>query len=169
MAQLEPPNDLGWSAPDIVLSLLRTPVRSPQATEFTPDTESLTVPGLWWANEQFGDKMVVNWLIYRRAKEGNSQVRAIVRSDLWSRYSYLERYAFLKRFGATTSVAGYHLLVLDRQNYPLGAYTCEFLPTQLPAPLNPWLRRAPGAFKLRDTPGVACHVWISPVYGSALF
>jgi hypothetical protein len=158
--------DFGLQAPALVETLLQTPVKKPHVKANNPSETSLTVPGLWWANQQFGDKMVINWFAYRRPEDRSSQVRAIIRPDLWSRYTYLERYAFLRRFGATTSAAGYHFLVLDRQNYLLGSYTCEFPDTAKPAPLNPWEQRS----DLRSPPIKApCSVWISPVYGSEFF
>jgi hypothetical protein len=157
------PPDFGLKAPNVVEKLLQIPVQKPQVKDSKPSEISLTVPGLWWANQQFGDKMVVNWFAYRRPEDRSSQVRAIVRPDLWSRYTYLERYAFLKRFGATTSAAGYHLLVLDRQNYLLGSYTCEFPSNVKPAPIKPWEQ------SLTTSPIKApCTAWISPVYGSEL-
>jgi hypothetical protein len=159
--------DFGLKAPDPVLKLLQTPVQKPQVKANTPSETSLTVPGLWWANQQFGDKMLTNWFAYRRPEDHSSQVRAVIRPDLWSRYTYLERYAFLKRFGATTSAAGYHLLVLDQQNYLLGSYTCEFPNNVKPALLNPWEQRRA---RLTSPPIKApCSVWISPVYGTEFF
>ncbi len=161
------PADFGLRAPAQVETLLQTPVHNPQVKSDSPSDKSLTVPGLWWANQQFGDKMVQDWFAYRHPEDRSSQVRAIIRPDLWSRYTYLERYAFLKRFGATSSAAGYHLLVLDRQNYLLGAYTCEFSNQVQPAPLSPWEQRlAPLASPPIKAP---CSVWISPVYGSESF
>lgn len=161
---LPPPRDLGLNAPPQVQTLFETPLPTPQVNAETPSDWSLTVPGLWWANQQFGDKMVMNWFAYRQPQARNSQVRAIVRPDLWSRYTYFERFAFLKRFGLTTSAAGYHLLVLDRQNYLLGAYTCQFPAQVQPAPLYPW--RYQSSVSALQAP---CNVWISPVYGVELF
>jgi hypothetical protein len=160
------PSDSGLKAPDKVEQLLQTPLPKPQVNDEKPSAKSLTVPGLWWANQQFGDKMVLNWFAYRRPEARSSQVRAIIRPDLWSRYTYLERYAFLKRFGSTTSAAGYHLLVLDRQNYLLGSYTCEFPNRVKPLPLNPWEQRVAAPSNPIKVP---CNVWISPVYGSEFF
>jgi hypothetical protein len=156
----------GLDAPKAVEALLKIPVQKPQVNANKPSETSLTVPGLWWANQQFGDKMLTNWFAYRRPQDHSSQVRAVIRPDLWSRYTYLERYAFLKRFGATTSAAGYHLLVLDRQNYLLGSYTCDFPNDVKPALLNPWEQRS----RLTSPPIKAlCSVWISPVYGTEFF
>lgn len=155
------PSDPRLKAPERVETLLQMPLQRPQVKANKPSELSLTLPGLWWANQQFGDKMVIDWFVYRRPENSSSQVRAIIRPDLWSRYTYLERYAFLKRFGATTSAAGYHLLVLDRQNYLLGSYTCEFPSRAKPAPINPWEQ-------LSAAPPIKapCTAWISPVYGS---
>jgi hypothetical protein len=149
-------------APPKVVELLKTPLSAPEVTAQTPSQNSLTLPSLWWANEQFGDKMVLNWFTYPQAQASNSQVRLVVRPDLWSRYSYLERYAFLRRFGASTSAAGYHLVVLDRQNYPLAAYICEFSSKVKPAPLFPWEQGQ----KRSPNPQARCNAWISPVYDS---
>lgn len=151
-------------APLKVLELLKSPLSPPEVTDQTPSPESLTLPSLWWANEQFGDKMVLNWFTYPKAQAINSHIRLVIRPDLWSRYTYLERYAFLRRFGASTSTAGYNLLVLDRQNYPLGAYTCEFFPQVKPAPLFPWEQKRSPSPNLQTR----CNAWISPVYDTQL-
>jgi hypothetical protein len=164
-AQTIPPTEL--SAPPKVLELLQATVRAPQVTQDQPSDESLTVPGLWWADQLFGEKMVTRWSVYRRPQANDSQVRAIVRPDLWSRYTYLERFAFLRRFGATTSATGYHLLVLDRRDYPLGAYTCDFATGTRPAVLYPWLRSTPSDRRLTLQP--VCNAWISPVYNGSFF
>lgn len=154
-------------APLKVVELLEMPLTVPEVTAQTPSQRSLTLPSLWWANKQFGEKMVLNWFTYPQANASQSQVRLLIRPDLWSRYTYLERYAFLSRFGASTSAAGYNLLLLDRQNYPLGAYTCEFSAQIKPAPLFPWQQaprqqaRSP-VFPVNS--GVRCDAWISPVY-----
>jgi hypothetical protein len=150
-------------APPKVVELLKVPLSKPEVTAETPSKNSLTLPSLWWANEQFGDKMVLNWFTYPQAQASNSQVRLVVRPDLWSRYSYLERYAFLRQFGASTSAAGYHLMVLDRQNYPLAAYICEFSRQVKPAPLFPWEQGQKRSLKPQQA---RCNAWISPVYDS---
>jgi hypothetical protein len=153
-------------APLKVVELLRSPLSAPEVTLQTPSKASLTLPSLWWANEQFGDKMVLNWFTYPQAQASNSQVRLVVRPDLWSRYTYLERYAFLRRFGASTSAAGYHLMVLDRQNYPLGAYTCEFSEQIKPAPLFPWQQKRSASSNSPTISQARCNAWISPAYDS---
>jgi hypothetical protein len=147
-------------APPKVLELLQAQLSKPEVTSETPSQKSLTLPSLWWANELFGDKMVLNWFTYPQAQASNSQIRLVIRPDLWSRYTYLERYAFLRRFGASTSAAGYHLMILDRQNYPLGAYICEFSTQIKPAPLFPWEQGQ----KRSPNPQARCNAWISPVY-----
>jgi hypothetical protein len=168
VAQSQPRDGNEFRTPSKVMELLETRLSAPQVNDQTPSRKSLTIPGLWWANRQFGDRMVVNWYAYRRPQDSNSQVRLIVRPDLWSRYTSLERYAFLTRFGTSTSAAGYHLVVLDRQNFPLGAYTCEFATQTKPYPLYPWLKKSPPP-ALPSMAQVPCRVWISPVYGTQLF
>ncbi|MGB8699805.1 MAG: hypothetical protein WCD18_10345 [Thermosynechococcaceae cyanobacterium] len=164
------PSVLEFNAPSQVQTLLQTPLRSPQITDKTPSPERLTIPEIWWADQQFGDKMVVNWFAYRRPQDDKSQVRLVVRPDLWSRYSFLERYAFLKHFGLVTSAAGYQLIVLDRQNYPLGAYTCQFPTGTQPASLHPASRALPSSgTKTLPNLRVPCQAWVSPVYGPQLF
>ncbi len=153
-------------APAKVLELIETRLAAAQVTDQTPSSKRLTIPGVWLANRLFGDKMVANWFAYRRTQDSNSQVRLIVRSDLWSRYTTLERYALLTRFGRSASVAGYHLLVLDRQNFPLGAHTCQFPPQTKPYPLYPWVQGLPSS---PSSSQVSCRVWVSPVYGSQSF
>jgi hypothetical protein len=168
VTQAQPKDGNEFKAPPKVMELLQTRLYPPQVSDQTPSLKSLTIPGLWWANRQFGDRMVVNWYTYRRTQDSNSQVRLIVRPDLWSRYTTIERYAFLTRFGTSTSAAGYHLIVLDRQNFPLGAYTCEFAPQTQPYPLYPWVKKSPPP-PIPLMAQVPCQVWISPVYGSQLF
>jgi hypothetical protein len=150
-------------APVKVLELLKAPLSKAEVTSQTPSKNSLTLPSLWWTNQLFGAKMVLNWSTYPKAQANTSQVRLVVRPDLWSRYTYLERYAFLRQFGASTSAAGYNLLVLDRQSYPLASYICEFPQPLKPAPLFPWEQSRP---VLPVSPQVRCNAWISPVYAS---
>ncbi len=152
------------NAPPRVMSLLRSRVNRPQITEETPSQRSLTVPGLWWTNQLFGDKLVIRWFAYRETTPANSQVRLIIRPDLWSRYSYLERYTFLRSFGRTSSQAGYNLLVLDRQNFPLGSYTCEFPSATAPLPIHPLAQPNGAQITPFDPRDLSCQAWISPVY-----
>jgi hypothetical protein len=163
-AQTQPITGSELKAPPKVVELIETRLASAQVSDQTPNPKSLTIPGVWLANRLFGDKMVVNWFAYRRPQDGNSQVRLIVRSDLWSRYTSLERYSFLTRFGKSASVAGYHLLVLDRQNFPLGAHTCQFSAQTKPYTLYPWTHGFSSPTAL--SPQSPCRVWVSPVYGS---
>ena len=154
-------------APPIVVELLKASLDKPEMTARTPSEDHFTLPSLWWTNQLSGDKMVLNWLTYPKAQASASQVRLVVRTDLWSRYTYLERYTFLQRFGSSTSAAGYNLLVLDRQDYPLASYTCSFPDPVKPAPLFPWQESTtPAAVPV--SPQVRCNAWISPVYASQI-
>ena len=153
-------------APPKVVELLKAPLDAPEVTARTPSKDRFTLPSLWWTNQLSGDKMVLNWLTYPQGQASTSQVRLIVRPDLWSRYTYLERYAFLQRFGGSTSAAGYNLLVLDRLDYPLASYTCAFPEPVKPAPLFPWQQSRKPAVPV--SPQVRCSAWISPVYASQI-
>lgn len=89
----------------------------------------LTVPSLWWADEQFGDKLLENWLAYPNKK----RIDLIVNRQRWGLMDYYERYAFVHRMGAVvrgnseTGETGYNLRVFNRQEPALclAAYTCE--------------------------------------------
>lgn len=96
------------------------------ATALTPSQKGLTVPSLWWTDDQFGDKLVENWITYARQPSSQTRMDLIVRRALWNTLNYYERYAVINHFGTVASDYGYNLLVFDRENDLLGAYTCSF-------------------------------------------
>lgn len=96
------------------------------ATALTPSQRGLTVPSLWWADDQFGDKLVENWIVYARRPNTQARTDLIIRRALWNTLNYYERYAVVNRFGTVASDYGYNLLVFDRENDLLAAYTCSF-------------------------------------------
>jgi len=96
------------------------------ATALTPSQRGLTVPSLWWADDQFGDKLVENWITYARSPNAQARADLIVRRALWNTLNYYERYALVNHFGTVASDHGYNLLVFDRENDLLAAYTCNF-------------------------------------------
>jgi hypothetical protein len=90
---------------------------------------SLTIPSLWWADEQFGDKLLENWLAYPEEK----RVDLVVNRQIWGLMDYYQRYAFVHRMvtvvqetGETGDI-GYNLRVFNRQEPELclAAYTCN--------------------------------------------
>jgi hypothetical protein len=158
----------GLIAPPEVTDLLQIRLRSPQVTGKTPSPTTYSAPSLWLTNQLHGDKLILEWLAYRRLQDNKSQVRLIVRADLWRRYTYLERYSFLRNFGEATSAVGYQMLVLDRQNFPLAAHTCSFVPESRPLSTYPFRTTAtpPAA---PAPPRVPCKLWMNPIYNSPAF
>ncbi len=149
--------------PPAVAKLLLTRPTSPIATALTPSQKGLTVPSLWWTDRQYGQKLVVNWLVYPENTLGQRQVNLIVRSDIWSRYTYSERYAVANHFGTFASQYGHQLIVLNRQGFPLASYLCDLADTR------PTIVRGALDFRQRAIPEYSleqsqakCQLWLSP-------
>ncbi|NJN24436.1 MAG: hypothetical protein HC810_08685 [Acaryochloridaceae cyanobacterium RL_2_7] len=106
--------------------LLQGPLPPPSSTSATPSQDGISLPSLWWADRLFGEKLVTDWSAYQSPNPQVQQVQIFVRSNLWTRFSYLERYEFLNHFAAVTRVYGYQMLVLDSRGYPLASYLCDF-------------------------------------------
>ncbi len=118
------------SAPSQIRALFENPPSSVLFTAETPSERGLTIPSLWLAVDQFGGKMVRTWRAYPPNRLGERQIHMIVRPELWNRYTYLERYGFLSRLSTAASRYGYNLLLLDRQNFLLGGFACNFAELQ---------------------------------------
>lgn len=112
--------------PANVRRLLQGPFLPSTTSSKEPSQAGVTLPSLWWIDRQFGEKLVIDWFAYDDVNPQNQQVQVFVRSNLWTRFSYLERYAFMTHFGSLTRVYGYQMLVLDTRGYPLASYTCNF-------------------------------------------
>jgi hypothetical protein len=102
------------------------PADSDVITSDTISQSSLTVPSLWWAREQFGHRLVENWIAYPISDEFSPRVDLVVNRQVWSLLSYLERYQFMHRFGASAREFGYSTRVFNRQGEVLAAYMCTF-------------------------------------------
>jgi hypothetical protein len=106
-------------------------------TATTISQTRLTIPSLWWmkeqyaAQEQFGDKLIENWVAYPSQEGRPSRVDLIVNRQLWSLLDYLQRYSFVHDFGAARDY-GYNIRIFDRRANLLAAYTCNFQPTTAP-------------------------------------
>ncbi|MBD2073633.1 hypothetical protein H6F86_06960 [Phormidium sp. FACHB-592] len=91
----------------------------------------LTVPSLWWLRDQladqetYGNNLLENWLAYPSSGRPG-RVDLVVNRQLWSLLDYLDRYAFIHRFGKTARDYGYNVRVFDGQATLLGASTCDF-------------------------------------------
>ncbi len=120
--------------PVTVQRLIQGPLPPPTASSDQPSQVGITLPSLWWVDRQFGEKLVIDWFAYDSGTPQDQQVQLFVRSNLWTRFTYLERYAFVTHFGAIARTYGYQTLLLDKRGYPLASYLCAF-ETQQPQSL----------------------------------
>ncbi|MEL6320701.1 MAG: hypothetical protein AAFQ57_08615, partial [Cyanobacteria bacterium J06626_14] len=88
--------------------------------------DTLTLPSLWWAQDQFGGKMLEHWLAYPGSVENPRRVDVVVDRQLWGLSSYLQRYTFINYFGTAAKEFGYSLRVFNDQGQPLASYMCDF-------------------------------------------
>ncbi|MGB7413975.1 MAG: hypothetical protein WA902_07180 [Thermosynechococcaceae cyanobacterium] len=141
---------------------------TPVASALTPSQQGLTPPSLWWTDQLYGQKLVVNWLVFPTNTAGDKQVNLIVRSDIWSRYTYSERYAFTSHFGSFANQYGYQLLVIDRQGLPLASYLCNLAKaTSSVVQGAKDFRRLPiSEYALDQT---QCDIWFSPLTAQSGF
>jgi hypothetical protein len=111
------------------LRLLQPELVPPDGSVITADTISqtdLTVPSLWWADEQFGGKVLNNWFAFTGSNGETRRVDLIVNQQIWSLYNYLDRYTFINHLGTAARDFGYSTRIYNQQLEPLGAYVCEF-------------------------------------------
>lgn len=103
-----------------------TPVGRNIITANTISQTGITTPSLWWAKEQFGGKLINNWIAYQDEK----RVDLIVNSQLWTLLDYMGRYGFIHKFGTAASDYHYNLRVFNQQAALVGTYTCNYSTTQ---------------------------------------
>ncbi|WP_052128908.1 hypothetical protein [Neosynechococcus sphagnicola] len=106
-----------------------TPCIYPTNPPFTADTialTGLTVPSLWWAKDQFGSRLLENWLAYPAAPPIPARIDLVVSRPDWNSLDYLERYAFVHHMGTVARGFGYNLRIFNRQQVLLATYTCDF-------------------------------------------
>lgn len=158
--------------PTELQTLLENRPNGPIISADTPSQEGFTVPSLWWTNEQFGEKLVSDWKAYGVGQVGNQQINVMVRPELWTRYTYFERYAFVLKFGSDASNFGYQLMVLDSQDFVLGAYTCDFAqsdPHFIPSMLDGRSQPIPDYVDPKSTQALPCRLWLNPNYPRSVF
>lgn len=95
-------------------------------TAETISQTGLTTPSLWWAKQQFGGKLLSNWIAKPGTDDMPNRVDLLVNQQVWTSYNYLDRYAFLNQMGRVAQDFGYSTRVFDAQGYLLGAYICDF-------------------------------------------
>lgn len=87
--------------------------------------QQLTILSLWWADEQFGGKLLENWLTYPADGTAAARIDLVVNRQNWSLTDYLERYAFVNHFGTVARDYGYNVRVFNHQRELLATYTCN--------------------------------------------
>jgi len=136
-----PPVPQPSTAP-LQLSLLKPPGQSNNGTVKNPSIgncdnltvvtanticqQQLTIPSLWWAQEQFGGELVDNWLAYPARGTAAARVDLVVNQQIWSILDYVQRYEFVNKFGSVARDYGYNTRVFNYQEELLGTYTCDF-------------------------------------------
>ena len=100
--------------------------RSSVVTANTICQKELTVPSLWWAKEQFGNKLLDNWLAYPANGTTAARVDLVVNQQSWSLLDYVQRYGFVNKFGNVAQDYGYNVRVFNYQKELLATYTCNF-------------------------------------------
>ena len=100
--------------------------RSSVVTANTICQRELTVPSLWWAKEQFGNKLLDNWLAYPANGTTAARVDLVVNQQGWSLLDYVQRYGFVNKFGNVAQDYGYNVRVFNYQKELLATYTCNF-------------------------------------------
>ncbi len=109
-------------------AIAATTVNCEQITAITANTicqQQLTIPSLWWANEQFGGNLLENWLAYP-GNATTARIDLLVNRQNWSLIDYLERYEFVNHFGTVARDYGYNVRVFNYQKELLATYTCNF-------------------------------------------
>jgi hypothetical protein len=115
------------TAAEIDLLEAGTPPADPDwVTANTVSQTTLTTPSLWWVRQQFGGKLLNNWLAKPATVEMPNRVDLLVNQQVWNRYNYIDRYAFLNQVGTSAQDFGYSTRVFNAQGELLGAYICEF-------------------------------------------
>ncbi|MGB3757515.1 MAG: hypothetical protein WBA07_14245 [Rivularia sp. (in: cyanobacteria)] len=100
----------------------------PKGNVITADTiyqQQLTVPSLWWAQEQSENKLLDNWIAYPANNAQPGRVDLIVNEQIWNVLDYLERYNFVNRLGTEARTYGYNIRVFNYEKEPLATYTCN--------------------------------------------
>ncbi len=101
---------------------------NPQDNIITADTihqQQLTVPSLWWAQEQSENKLLGNWIAYPATNSQPGRVDLIVNEQIWNVLDYLERYNFVNHLGSVAQSYGYNIRVFNYEKEPLATYTCN--------------------------------------------
>jgi hypothetical protein len=109
---------------EVDLSVLKSDSKAIPANIVTADTTSLitmTLPSLWWASEQSPPNLISNWV----ADRTQNQVYLVVNPQYWNILDYVDRYAFVDRFGRVSRGYGYNLRLCTDRKIVLAEYQCD--------------------------------------------
>ncbi|MEM7715269.1 MAG: hypothetical protein AAF349_17100 [Cyanobacteria bacterium P01_A01_bin.68] len=102
---------------------------NPKGNVITADTvfqQQLTVPSLWWAQEQSEKKLLENWIAYPPTNSEAGRVDLIVNEQIWNEaLEGVERYSFVNRLGTVARSYGYNIRVFNDEKELLATYTCN--------------------------------------------
>lgn len=108
------------------LDLLTNP-KGNVITANTISQQQLTVPSLWWAQEQSEDRLLSNWIAYPPNNSQAGRVDLIVNEQIWNDILVdIERYSFVNRMGSVARTYGYNIRVFNDEKELLATYTCNF-------------------------------------------
>jgi hypothetical protein len=108
---------------EVDLSILKSDPKITPANIITADTVSLinmTLPSLWWASEQSPPNLISNWI----ADRTQNQVYLVVNPQYWNILDYVDRYAFVDKFGRVSRGYGYNLRLCTDRKIVLAEYQC---------------------------------------------
>jgi hypothetical protein len=109
---------------EVDLSVLKSDSKGIPAHITTADTVSLikmTLPSLWWESEQSPPNLISNWV----ADRIQNQVYLVVNPQYWNILDYVDRYAFVDRFGRVSRGYGYNLRLCTDRKIVLAEYQCD--------------------------------------------
>jgi hypothetical protein len=113
----------------------------------------LTSPSLWWTQDQFGSKLLETWFAFPGRAGIPQHVDLVINQQVWSLYTYLERYVFLNQFGTAAQDFGYSTRIFNRQRQLLAAYICDPVADAVsPLTLEP----------IDRSPNSRCDVFLDP-------
>ncbi len=141
------------------------PANPAWVTANTISQTGLTMPSLWWAKQQFGGKLLTNWIAKPGTDDMPNRVDLLVNQQAWTSYNYLDRYAFLNQMGRVAQDFGYSTRVFNAQGELLGAYICDFDLTEPISSSNPQEITSNVSFTAPDSSALAtsaCRIFLDP-------
>lgn len=139
----------------------QVPADGSVVTSKTISQTGLTVPSLWWTDEQFGNDLLTFWVAYTGVNGSLRRVDLLVDQQAWTRYNYLQRYAFVIKFGKAGQDFGYQTRVLNWRGELLAVYVCnsdQLSDNQSGGPID----------RLPQSPPAVCNVFLDPFDPNAL-